>query len=87
MSTRSATLSLGHFLAFSYSFPHETNFFVFFFFWLCWVFVVAPGPSLVAASWGYSLVAVCAHLIVVVSLVVEHRLLGARALVVVAPGL
>ena len=35
--------------------------------------------SLVAASRGYSLVAVHRILIAVASLVVEHRLLGARA--------
>ena len=28
--------------------------FFFFFFWLCWVFVAAPGLSLVAVSGGYS---------------------------------
>lgn len=32
VSAKSTTLSLGHFLAFSYSFPHETNFLLFFFF-------------------------------------------------------
>ena len=58
VSTRSAALSLGHFLAFSYSFPHETNFLLFLG-GLCWAFVVAPGLSLVAASWGYSLIPVC----------------------------
>ena len=30
-------------------------FIFFFFFWLCWVSVAARGLSLVAASWGYSL--------------------------------
>ena len=88
VSVKSATLSLGHFLAFSYSFPHEPNFLLFFFFflnfWLCWVFVVAPGLSLVAVSWGYCLVVVCAHLIVVS--LVEHRLLGAWASVFVTHG-
>ena len=42
------------------------------YFWLCWVFVV--GFSLVAVSRGYSLVGVHGLLIVVASLVVEHRL-------------
>ena len=43
------------------------------FFGLHWVFVAARGLSLVAASRGYSSLR-CAGLIVVVSLVVEHRL-------------
>ena len=59
VSTRSAALSFGRFLAFSYSFPHETNFLLF---WgLCWALIVSPGPSLVAASWGNSL-AVVSHI-------------------------
>ena len=44
------------------------------YFWLCWVFIAAHGFSLVAMSGGYSLVAVLRLLIVVASLVVEHRL-------------
>ena len=40
-------------------------------FWLCWVFIAAPGLSLVAASGGCSLVAVHSLLTAVVSLVVE----------------
>ena len=44
---------------------------LFIYFWLCWVFVAARGLSLVAASGGY---AVHGLLIVVASLVVEHRL-------------
>ena len=49
-------------------------------FWLCWVF---------AAALGYSLVAVCRLLIVVSSLVAEHRLysLPCMGSVVVASGL
>ena len=42
--------------------------------WLCWVFTVAHRLPLVAASRGYSLVAVCGLLIAVASLAVEHRL-------------
>ena len=51
-------------------------------FWLCWVFVAAHGLSLVAASGGcslvaasggYSLVAIQGLLIVVASLIAEHR--------------
>ena len=45
------------------------------------------GFTLVAASRGYSLVAVCRLLIVVVSLVAEHRLQGMQASVVAAQGL
>ena len=56
-----------------------------FHFWLCWVFV-ATVFSLVEASRDHSLVAVCGLLIAVVSLV-EQRLKGALASVVVAPGL
>ena len=44
------------------------------------------GFSLVSASRGYSRVAVHGLLIAVASLVAEHRLQGARASVVVAPG-
>ena len=40
----------------------------------CWVFVAAHGLSLIAASEGYSLTAVCGLLIAVASLAVEHRL-------------
>ena len=42
--------------------------------WLCWVFVAVSGLSLVAASEGYSLVAVRGLLIAVASLVAEHWL-------------
>ena len=47
-------------------------------FWLCWV-LAACGLSVVAASGGYSLVGMHPLLIVVASLVAEHRLLGVRA--------
>ena len=43
-------------------------------FWLRRVFVAVWGFSLVVASGGYSLAVVCRLLIVVVSLVAEHRL-------------
>ena len=43
-------------------------------FWLCWVLIAARGLSLVAASGGYSFVAVCRLLIAVASLVAEHKL-------------
>ena len=42
--------------------------------WLHWVFLAAHGASQVAASGGYSLVAVHRLLSPVASLVVEHRL-------------
>ena len=60
------------------NFPQGREVAAFFFFfnlfiWLPWVFVAAHGPSLVAASGGYS-VAVHGPLIVVASLVAEHGL-------------
>ena len=48
--------------------------FLFVYFWLHWVFMAACGLSLVVASRGYSLVAVCRLLIAVASLVAEHGL-------------
>ena len=48
---------------------HSLKNFFFFNFWLCWVFIVARGLSLVATSRGYSLVAVLLLLIAVISLV------------------
>jgi len=42
--------------------------------WLRWVFVPSHGLSLVMASRGYSLIAVCRLLIAVASLVAEHGL-------------
>ena len=57
-----------------------------FFFCLCWVFVALHGLSLAAVSRGYFVV-VCRLLTVVLSLVVEHKALGAQASVVVAHSL
>ena len=48
------------------------------YFWLCWVFVVALGVSLVVVSGGYSLVAEHGLLIVVAALVAKHRLSDAQ---------
>ena len=44
------------------------------YFWLCWVFTAAHGLSLVSESGGYSLIVVHGLLIMVASLVAEHRL-------------
>ena len=60
---------------------------LFIYLWLCWVFVAVCGLSLVLASWGCSLAAVCRLLIAVAALVAEHRLSDARASVAVACGL
>ena len=60
---------------------------LFIYFWLLWVFVAAHGLSLVAASGGYSFVAVRGILIAVASLCCGARALGMRASVVVARGL
>ena len=49
-------------------------FYLFIYFWLCWVFVAVCGLSVVGASRGYSLVMVCSLLIVMASLISEHRL-------------
>ena len=57
----------------------------FFFFWLYWVFAAAHGLSLVAASEGCALVVVLRLLVVLASLVAEHRPWGARASVIGAP--
>ena len=46
---------------------------LFIYFWLCWVFIIAQGLSLVAASGDYSVVMVHGLLIAVASLVSEHR--------------
>ena len=48
--------------------------FYLFCFWLRWIFVAVPGLSLVAVSGGYSFIVVHRLLIVVASLVAEHRL-------------
>jgi len=42
--------------------------------WLSWVFIAVCVFSLVAESWGYSLVSMCGLLVKVSSLVAEHRL-------------
>ena len=54
---------------------------------LFWVFVVLQAFSLVVASRGYSMAAVCWLLIAVASLVAEHGLLGAQASAVAVHGL
>ena len=51
------------------------------------MFVAACRLSLIVLSEGYSLVAVRGLLIVVISLVAEHRLQGVQASVTEAPGL
>ena len=48
--------------------------YIYIYLWLRWVFVPSHGLSLVVASRGYSLVAVCRLLIAVASLVAEHGL-------------
>ena len=53
----------------------------------CWVFIVMSGLSLVSSSRGYFLVAMHGPLVVVASLVMEHRTLGPVGLVVVTHGL
>ena len=53
--------------------------YLFIYFWLCWIFIVAHGLSLVVMSGGCSLVALHGLLIVVASLVAEHRLWGTGA--------
>ena len=55
-------------------------------FWLCWVSFAVHWLSLVVVSRVYSLVEVQGLLIVVASLVVQYRLQGAWASVVVACG-
>ena len=54
---------------------------------LQWVFIAACRLSLIAASRGYSLVALCGLLIAMTSLVAEHELQSVQASVVVACGL
>ena len=53
--------------------PPWTFFFAFVYFWLYWVVIAARRLSLAAASRGYSLV-VRGLLVVVASLLAEHRL-------------
>ena len=66
------------FLLFTLHIYQESDFFLILFiityFCLLWVLVAACGPSLVAASRGYFLVAVFGLIIAVASLVAEHRL-------------
>ena len=50
------------------------TFYLFIYFWLCWVFVAAPGLSLVVVSRGYSLVEMHRLLISMASFLAEHRL-------------
>ena len=64
-----------------------TSFKKFFYFWLCWVFIATCGLSLAVAGRGCSLVVGCGPILVVASLVVEHRLKGMQASVVVVHGL
>ena len=61
---------------YNYRFLFLKVIFIYLCIWLCWTFVTVRGLPLVAESWGYSLL----HglLIVVVSLVAEHRLWGHR---------
>ena len=54
------------------------NFYLFIYFWLCWVFIAACRLSLVAANRGYSLLEVRAFLSAMAS-VVEPGLRGSRA--------
>ena len=49
-------------------------YYLFVYFWLCWVFVALHGLSLVTASRGYSLAVVHGLVIAVASLVAEYRL-------------
>ena len=48
--------------------------FIYFYFWLCCIFVTVHGLPLVVASSIYCLAAVCRLLIVAASLIVEHGL-------------
>ena len=59
------------------------NFFFNYYFWLQWAFIAAHRLSLVEVSGGYSLVVAPRLLIVVASLVAEHRRQGVGVLVVV----
>ena len=60
--------------------------YVFIYFWLCWVFSVAWGLSLVAVGRGSSVVSVCGLLTVVASFC-RAQTLGTRVSVAVALGL
>ena len=61
-------------------------FIIYLLFFLCLVFVASWAFSS-CGEWGYSVVVMYGLLTVVTSLVVEHRLYGGQASVVVAPGL
>ena len=63
------------------------TFYLFIYFWLCWVFVAGCRLSLVAVSRGYSLVGKHRLLTAVASLVAEHGLEGSQASVTVVPRL
>ena len=49
------------------------------YFWLCWIFVAAPGFSLVVESKGYSLAGLPGLLIAMASCVGEHSFFGEQA--------
>ena len=49
------------------------------YFWLCWIFVAAPGFSLVVESKGYSLAVLPGLLIAMASCVGEHSFFGEQA--------
>ena len=49
---------------------------LFIYFWLRWVFIGTGRLSLILASGGYSLLAVCGLLVEVASLVAEHGAVG-----------
>lgn len=53
--------------------------FIYFYFWLCWVFITVHRLSLVVASRNYTLVVVCRLLLAMTSLVAIDRLCGSWA--------
>ena len=62
-----------NFCCFFFFFKHvHTALFIYF--WLLWIFIAERGLSLVAKSWGYSLIVVHRLLVVVASLAGEHRI-------------
>ena len=64
---------------FIFSFLFLVIFKIIYLFRLCWVIIAASKLFLVAARGDYSLAVVHGLLLVVASLVAEHRLLGTRA--------
>ena len=78
-------LKASRFLSFFFFF--EFLFYLFVYLWLCRVSGARRGLSLIAASKGCSLVAVCESLVAAAALVLEHGLQGAGASAVVAQGL